>query len=156
MTTKAESGTPWHVWAIISVVVALIGAYATTHAGPPPTPTLTVQPTANPGANSIDFTIVDQLGPNQISEQVAVVIDGRSVGTLTVDTYHPTATLSVTVPDSGRYSYSASAEAVFNIQGKPMQFFGTGQGMVSASSGTNFELQGSFSGNTWYVTLVEQ
>jgi hypothetical protein len=155
MNNTGEQNTPWSVWAIIMVVVALIGAYATMHAPNPPTPTPVVRPNPDPAPQSIDFTIMDRLGPNQISEQVVIVIDGRNVGTLTVDTYHPTAALKVTVPGSGRYSYSASAEAVFNVQGQQMQFFGTGQGMISASSRKSFDLQGSFSGNTWDVSLVE-
>ena len=49
-------------------------------------------------AAMVDFEITNQLGDGQVTEQVAVVIDGRSVGTLTVDVVHRTASLTVTVP----------------------------------------------------------
>jgi hypothetical protein len=60
----------------------------------------------------VDFQITDELGDGQVTERVVVVIDGRSVGTLTVDTVHQTASLTVTMPRAGRYMYELSSTAV--------------------------------------------
>src|SRR5260370_14892253 len=58
-------------------------------------------------ANSspVNFTISDDLGEEQVSEQVTVVLDGRNVGDLTVNEQYPSSTIPLTVPQEGRYSY---------------------------------------------------
>ena len=104
---------------------------------------------------SVDFMVHDRLGENQVSEQVTILVDGRSVGTLTVDKYHPHAAVTISVPKSGRYSYTVEATAVFNIDGRLYRHTGVGQGTIQASAGKNFSLVGSFSGNAWLVTLME-
>jgi hypothetical protein len=72
---------------------------------PAPPPTV-VQTSVPPTPAPIDFTIRDQRGENQVSEQVAVLIDGRVVGNLTVNEQYPNAGLTVTVPRPGRYSFT--------------------------------------------------
>jgi hypothetical protein len=62
------------------------------------------------------------------------LIDRKSVGTLTVNEYHPNARIRVTVPQPGRYSYTAEATAVFNIDGKLYPYTGTGQGIIDVKT----------------------
>jgi hypothetical protein len=71
----------------------------------------------NPHVEMVDLTLHDHLGEDQVSEQVTIHIDGRPIGTLTVNEYHPNAAIRVTVPKSGQYSYTAEAIAVFDIDG---------------------------------------
>jgi hypothetical protein len=106
-------------------------------------------------SSPIHFTIRDRLGDGQVSEQVTVLINGRVVGTLTVDQYHPTSTITVTVPREGQYSYTVEATAVFEVNGELLRYMGAGQGMIDVGYTKDFELAGSFSGNTWLVTLME-
>ena len=105
---------------------------------------------------SVDFTIHDHCGENQVSEQVSVMIDGRMVGNLTVNPEYSNATLTVTVPRPGRYSYTIESAAVFNIDGYPRELQGAGQGMIDVDAGKQFDLAGSFTGNSWIVSLVER
>lgn len=112
-------------------------------------------PQPSPSFSSIHFTILDQLGEGQVSEQITVLINGRNVGTLTVDEYHPNATMSVTVPRPGQYSYTVEATAVFNVGGELIRYPGVGQGMIEVETGKIFQLAGSFSGNTWLITIME-
>jgi hypothetical protein len=56
-----------------------------------------------PSPDPVHFTVRDELGELQITEQVTVHIDGRKVGTLTVDTVHPSSEVAVTLPEAGRY-----------------------------------------------------
>lgn len=104
------------------------------------------------------FVIRDQLGPNQIAEEVDIIIDGEHVGTLAVDQNNTTDELNVSVPGGpGRYSYTASARAIFqDQQRRRMPASGTGQGMIEIQGNEVFELVGSFSGDTWQVTMLER
>lgn len=111
-----------------------------------------VQPSA---FSAIHFNINDRLGEGQVSEQVTVLINGRIVGTLTVDEYHPNATMSVTVPRAGQYSYTVEATAVFNVQGQLLRYPGVGQGLLDVEANKVFDLAGSVSGNTWLITIME-
>lgn len=109
-----------------------------------------------PDASGVDFIIHDELGQSQVSEQVTVLIDGKRVGTLTINEHYPESMITVTVPQPGRYSYTVASSAVFNIGGGLHEIIGTGQGIISVTQGKEFELQGTISGNTWLVSLVER
>jgi hypothetical protein len=119
-------------------------------------------PLLSPGPSSIaarpdsaspcDFTIRDELDTGQASEQVTLQIDGKTVGTLTVNQQYPTAMLRWNVERPGQYSYYVDALAVFEDGN---EYSGVGQGMINVAQGKGFALQGSFSGNTWLVTLTE-
>jgi hypothetical protein len=113
----------------------------------------TLTPPVPSPSSAVDFMIYDALGEGQVSEQVTILIDGKSMGTLTVSQYHPSAAMTVTVPRPGKYSYTAEATAVYNIDGELYQYTGTGQGMIDVKSGKNFILVGSISGNTWLISL---
>lgn len=115
-----------------------------------------IQPNGSPGkANSspVYFTISDNLGEEQVSEQVTVVIDGRNVGDLTVNEEYPSSSITVTVPQEGRYSYTLDASAVF--KGSTREFSGVGQGTIDVKADKAFTARGCVSGSTWIATLME-
>jgi hypothetical protein len=106
---------------------------------------IVVRPTTpvDPGA-SIDFTVTDQLGDSQISEQVEVEIDKRSVGALTVDTVHPTASLTVTIDQAGTHEYLLHSTAVFSggAPGDYLHLTGVGSGSLTVAAGQSFAVAG--------------
>ncbi len=103
-----------------------------------------------------EFIISDILGDEQISEQVSILIDGKFVGTLTVNQDFPESMIRVTVPRSGTYTYTAEAVATFAIDGSYITVNGAGQGNISVEHGRVFDLVGSISGNTWYISLQQR
>lgn len=105
---------------------------------------------------SVDFKIYDQLGESQLSEQVSVLIDGKFVGTITVNEDYPNSVMNITVPSAGQHSYTLDAQAVFYDQGTAFEYSGAGQGMIDVSEGDEFDLAASISGSTWLVSLVER
>ncbi|TCC51507.1 hypothetical protein E0H73_41050 [Kribbella pittospori] len=93
---------------------------------------------------SIDFTIQDVLGEDQITEQVKVQVDDRVVGTLTVDVAHPTATLTVTVLKPGTHTYILSSLSTFDYEGEMVEVPGSGDGQLDVSAGKLFKLRYEF------------
>ena len=112
------------------------------------------QPIAND--KPVEFTLTDQLGDGELSEQVTVLVDGKDVGNLTVNQEYPNSRLLVSVANPGQHSYTAEAAAVFNEQGTPVQYAGAGQGMINVQNGRNYSLRGSITGNTWVVSVEVQ
>jgi hypothetical protein len=104
----------------------------------------------------VEFTLTDQLGDGELSEQVTVLVDGKNVGNLTVNGEYPSSQLMVTVPQSGQHSYTAEATAIFDLQGDRVQYAGAGQGMIDVQQGRVYSLRGSMSGNTWLVSIEEE
>jgi hypothetical protein len=105
--------------------------------------------------SAINFTINDNLGTEigQESEQVGISINGRLVGTLTVNQNYPSATLTVTVPKPGQYTYTANANAVFN-DGQERTC--AGQGNIDVIDGKSFNLSANIGGNTCSINLQEE
>ncbi|HEY0371239.1 MAG TPA: hypothetical protein VGD79_04525 [Thermoanaerobaculia bacterium] len=180
-----QHSVPWPIWAIVSIAVALIGAWAiqrASHQDPlPHTPAVVTgvserQP-ASPSnqarvvpppnfipANAtsvvdvtpeaVRFTIHDTLGRAQLQERVRVLLDGTHIGTLEISTDNQSATLHATVPAPGRYSWSASAAAVFvDEKGNPFTYTGSGQGIIAIDENSSFDLRAVYSGSTWTLTL---
>ena len=106
-------------------------------------------------AQPVTFTIADRLGDGQVSEQVTIVLNGRRVGTLTVNEHYPNSELSVTVPRAGQYSYTAEAAAIFHAEGGLREYFGAGQGVIEVEAGKIFDLVASMSGDTWLISLMD-
>ena len=100
-----------------------------------------------------EFFISDALGDGQISEQVSILLDGKFVGTLTVNQDFPESMIRITVPRPGTYSYTAEAVATFDVNGSYTTVNGAGQGNISVEDGEVFDLIGSISGSTWYISL---
>lgn len=113
------------------------------------------QPQNDKQSGLIYFKIRDELGENQISEQVAILVNGREAGILTVNEYYPTSTLTVAVPHDGDYSYVLTAIAVFREEdGTQREINGAGQGIISAKNGDLFyELASSITGDTWLAHM---
>lgn len=105
---------------------------------------------------AVDFAIYNTLGEGQVSEQVTVFIDGKFVGTLTINEHYRDAVITINVPEAGRYSYSVEARAVFNYRGQLFEYTGTGQGIINVEPGKEFDLAASISGDTWLVNLIER
>lgn len=114
-------------------------------------------PTVSQDQPATAFTIFDRLGENQLSEQATILVDGKIVGNLTVNSDFPDAQTTVTVPQPGQHSYTVEASANFYDPetGKPFFYTGAGQGMIQVHDGANFRLARSVSGNSWIVSLVE-
>jgi hypothetical protein len=97
------------------------------------------EPNATP-PSPVDFTIQDELGELQITEQITVHIDGRMVGTLTVDAVHPTSTVTVTVPEPGRYNYTLESSTTFDLENGPTEIPGHGRGQIDVKDGSAFSV----------------
>jgi hypothetical protein len=113
------------------------------------------KPDVQSQTSPIEFMINDHIGENQVSEQVTVILDGKNVGNLTVNEHYPNSKLMVTVPRRGQYSYSIDVRAVFRSGEELVEYAGVGQGMINVEPKKNYDVQGTISGNTWLVTLVE-
>lgn len=103
----------------------------------------------------ITFTLHDQLGELQESAQTIVLIDGKRVGTLTVNKHYPDAMLAVTVPAPGKYSYSLDSRIIFNDGQELVEYLGAGQGTINAEDSKKFENRYSTSGDAILLVLEE-
>jgi hypothetical protein len=101
----------------------------------------------------VNFTISDVLGDEQVSERMTVVIDGRNVGDLTVNEQYPRSTITVTVPQEGKYNYVLDTSAVF--KGDNAELHGVGQGTIDVKPEKAFTARSCVNGNTWIATLME-
>lgn len=98
--------------------------------------------------SSVSFTVSDKLGQGQISEQVTLVVNGKSVGNLTVNEQYPESIITVRVPRPGSYSYALQADAYFTDgNGSTCRVNGVGQGLIDVDNNKRFFLNSSLSGN---------
>jgi hypothetical protein len=133
----------WMAGIISAIIAGLAVTWLTTNEGPAGQPKAEPTAVAYTPAASVDFLIVDELGASQLTEQVAVVIAGRSVGTLTVDVVHRTASLTVTVPTAGTYEYEVRSTTVFqDNNGDAFELTGVGHGQLRVSAGRSFAVVG--------------
>ncbi|HXH71541.1 MAG TPA: hypothetical protein VNI58_01835 [Mariprofundaceae bacterium] len=115
----------------------------------------------NPAPPSVQgsstFWLSDNLGQGQVSEQVRVLIDGKEVGTLTVNEQYPNSKIRITVPNIGRHNYDLEARAVFRDEnGQLQEIFGVGQGSIIVSDGKKFELASTITGNDTWIAHMEE
>jgi hypothetical protein len=97
------------------------------------------QPSPPAASEPVDFTITDQLGQDQVAERVEVRVDGKTVGALNIDLVHPTASLTVTVPQAGSYSYELrSATYLEYPDGTYDEFHGEGTGQIEVTPSASF------------------
>jgi hypothetical protein len=124
----------------------------------PAEPSPQPSPPASAEAPPVEFSIHDHLGDGEISEQLTVIIDGKLIGNLTVNGQYPDASLLASVPEAGQHSYMVDARAVFSTAGgqAPAEYVGAGEGMINVAPGKRFDMQGTQSGTTWLVVMVEQ
>lgn len=104
----------------------------------------------------VDFTLTDELGEGEVSEQVTLLIDGKNVGDVSVNQDYPNSKMTITVPTPGLHSYTAEGTAVVNFQGDLRKFPFAGQGMINVAAGKTYSLRGSISGDTWLVSIEEE
>ncbi len=83
----------------------------------------------------VELTVTKRLRGGAVAERVTLHIQTRTVGTLAVDRRHPVATLTLTLPHPGRYPYTLSSTAVFELRGERHLLVGHGAGSVEASAG---------------------
>jgi hypothetical protein len=125
---------------VIFLALGFSGSSVSKSAEPPPasqTPAPTAPP---PSPDPVYFAVHDELGELQITEQVTVHIDGRMVGTLTVDTVHPSSEVAVTLPEAGRYDYVLRSTTVFDHDGEPVEVPGYGSGQIDVKDGSSFSV----------------
>jgi hypothetical protein len=104
-------------------------------------------PSPSPQPSSqVSFFVVDELGADQLSEVVLVVIDGRSVGELAVNTTQPRDTLRVVVTSSGSHTYYLKSRAMERVNGEERELFGEGAGVILVSEDKSFSIYGTVSG----------
>lgn len=109
-----------------------------------------------PGPEPITFVIRDRLGPQRISEELDVSIEGDSAGTLMANQSSPSDEITHTVSDPGEYRYTVSARGLFlDAYGNQYELMGTGEGTIEVHEGSAFELRESWSGNTWQIYVVD-
>lgn len=108
-----------------------------------------------PPAAMVHFTIRDEVGETQVSEQVKITLDERIVGTITVDPIHRVSEISVSVPHEGPYTYHLSVNAVFLSGEQQVEYSGVGSGTINVKAGKVYNLAGQISGNTWQAWLEE-
>lgn len=141
--------------ALAGIAGALLLAVGISMSNPPPDP-----PGPDNGGvpdhGSVTFSLLDELGEGQVSEQVRVLIDGRERGTLTVNDRFPSARIRIDVPKAGQYGYDLEATAQFrDANGQVYEIVGVGQGIVAVEDGKTYKLVSTLTGSTWIAHMEE-
>lgn len=148
---------PWPIWPIVIVAVALLGSWVVreaTRQSRPPAAITSAALVAEAKRKPVAFAIHDSLGGRQVAEDVRVLIDGVPIGTLSVSSKNPSASLRATVPAPGRYGWTAHASAMFvDKAGEPFTNSTTGQGVVTIEENASFRVVPSYSGSSWTIAL---
>jgi hypothetical protein len=92
-------------------------------------------PLAARAPGPVELTVTKRLRGGAVAERVTLHIQTRTVGDLAVDRRHPVATLRLKLPYPGRYLYTLSSTAVFELRGERYPVVGHGGGSVEASVG---------------------
>jgi hypothetical protein len=79
--------------------------------------TETIESEPQDQSGPVEFTIQSELNEDAISEQIAILLDGKIVGTLTASQQHPESMITVSVPQEGSYSYSVDGSIIYDIDG---------------------------------------
>jgi hypothetical protein len=104
----------------------------------------------------VEFTLIDDLGQGEVSEQVSILIDGKDVGNLTVNQDYPHSKLMVTVPHAGQHGYTVDATSIFSDAQGRFRYIGAGQGMIDVQRGKTYSLRGSITGSSLFLTLKQE
>jgi hypothetical protein len=114
-------------------------------------------PSTTPSGDTapVRFTVLDELGDGQVSEQVTVIVDGRNVGNLTVNQDYTESQLSVSVPDHGRHDYTLDVSTLEDDgSGAVVEKDAAGQGTIAIEPGDRYEVEYADGGDSRNVTLV--
>jgi hypothetical protein len=105
----------------------------------------------------IHFTVTDELGDAQVTEQVSIVLDGRRVGDLTVDQDNPASSMQHSLRGPGQYSYTLSSwSREYAFDGTEVAVQGSGQGTITIEDGDVLAVQFADNGQSRALTLVHQ
>jgi len=108
------------------------------------TPSPEVESTPSTEVESTPFTeltVLNELAPTQISEDVQVYMNSQLVAQLLVNKQKPTASAKVAVSSFGNYSYSVIADGYFmNSAGQIERYQGRGDGVIEVSQGSIFTI----------------
>jgi hypothetical protein len=151
MSDESGSGGKWLLGVLATVVSGVAIYYLTEGRRPDPPPVVspntfvsTPAPTVNlstPTPEVVEITVTNALGPEQVSEDVQVYIEGRLVANLTVDQQSPKASTKVKVAGPGNYAYTLIADGYFvNQLGQTYRAQGRGDGVIEARQGSVFSL----------------
>jgi hypothetical protein len=121
----------WISGILATIIAGVIVFYLTEERrGDPPNP-----------PSRVEFSVLNQLGPMQISEEVKVYIKDKLVANLTVNQQKTTDSARVEVSHVGSYSYTILADGIFQDQfGQSYRTQGQGDGVIEVSKGKVFEL----------------
>jgi hypothetical protein len=112
------------------------------------------------GSPGVEFAIFDELSPELIafgqSEQAGIKIDGRPIGTLTVNEHFPSATLNTAVQNEGQHSFAIEASAVISHAGQPVEVNCYGTGMLDVRQGSRFSFEARYDGTGPCVAWLEK
>jgi hypothetical protein len=96
-------------------------------------------PVAPDPPKQVEFKVVNELAPTQVSEDLRIFVQGQWVADLVIDQKRPTATATITLPHAGSYSYALFAEGIFLDQfGQPQRQQGRGDGVIEVSNESVF------------------
>jgi hypothetical protein len=95
----------------------------------------------------------DELGSNQLREEIEISIDGRNVGKLTVNEKNRVARLAVTLQAGITFKYQLGGYSYIKHGGDMKEFLVTGSGELLVSDGATFELH-AFSQSNDVITLM--
>src|SRR6266545_6645944 len=75
-------------------------------------------PLAAETTRPVELTITARRTAGKVAERITLHIQGTTVGTLAVGRRHPVAILRLKLPHPGRYAYTLSSTAVFELNGE--------------------------------------
>lgn len=103
------------------------------------------------------FTIQDEIRAEDISNgyegQTTVHIDGRSVGTITVNPSFPKSSITVSMQKKGRYKYVVETSAHLNNNENATIVNCIGDGEIDVDSGKAYQVEGRYDGNKCILWL---
>jgi hypothetical protein len=119
---------------LITGAVAMLGAGLLAGPGAVPLAAQTTRP--------VELTVTARLTAGKVTERTTLHIAGTTVGTLAVGRRHPVAILRLKLPHPGRYAYTLSSTAVFELNGQRHLLVGHGAGSVEAGAGRPVAVSG--------------
>jgi hypothetical protein len=136
--THNGHGTARWVSGIFGSIVAAVSIYYLTEGREPVS---SVPATVPVPERRVGFRIVNQLGPNQVSEEVQVYVGGEPLTTLSVNQNYPEASANVSLPRPGEYAYTLIADGVFiNEYGQTWREQARGDGTINVREDEVFAL----------------